>query len=115
MATKAERARARAERSGPKKAKRARRRRRIRIDTSLPGVSASERRVGHEDTAARNRSRRAGRKGGAALETSVGRPSRKSTRRSSGRIKRTTNLQNKAMRKTTSPQARARRAAVRKR
>lgn len=62
-----------------------------------------------------NRNRRAARKGGDALETSAGKPSRKSTRRSTGRIKRTTNQQQEAMRRTRSPQARAARAAARKR
>jgi hypothetical protein len=115
MATKAEQARARAERAGPKREKQRRRRRDVPVDTSLPGVSATARKAGLGDSAARNRSRRAGRKGGAALESSVGQPSRKSTRRSTGRVKRTTNLQREAVRRATSPQARATRARVRKR
>ena len=108
MATKAERARALQQRSGPPKAKRPRRPRRdVPVDTSRPGVSASHRRAGLLDTADRNRSNRAARKGGAALESSRTVPSRKSTRRSSGRMKRTTNLQQAALRRTWAPKARA--------
>ena len=58
---------------------------------------------------------RAARRGGDALEVSAGRPSRKSTRRSTGRIKRTTNQQRQTIRETTSPHARADRAKVAKR
>jgi hypothetical protein len=116
MATKTERARAEAERAGPKKPKtRKRRRRDIPVDTSRPGVSATDRKAGLGDSAARNWSKRAGRKGGAALESSAGQPSRKSTRRSAGRIKRTTNQQVEAIRRSTSPQAQHERAAARKR
>jgi|SRR5690242_13155044 hypothetical protein len=116
MATKAERARAAAERSGPKKPKASRRPRRdVPADSSLPGVSATDRTAGLGDRASRNRSNRAAKKGGAALESSVGRPSRKSTRRSTGRIKRTSNQQRQAIRETTSPHARADRARVQKR
>jgi|SRR5687767_15680629 hypothetical protein len=114
MATKAERARAEAERQGPKKPKRARRRRDVPVDTSLPGVSATDRKAGLLDTADRNRSGRAAKKGGAALESSATKPSRKSTRRSQGRIKRTTNLQVEAIRRATSPQASATKAGARR-
>jgi hypothetical protein len=108
MATKAQRARAQHERSGPKKPKQRRPPRRdVPVDTSLPGVSATDRKAGLRDTADRNRSARAGRKGGAALESSKTTPSRKSTRRSAGRVKRTTNLQLEAIRRASSAQARA--------
>lgn len=59
----------------------------------------------------RNLSRRSGRKGGDAFELSrSGRASRKSTRKSQGRLKRTTNLQLRAEREAYSPKARAGRA-----
>ena len=48
----------------------------------------------------------AGRRGGAALEDSATKPSRKSTRKSSNRTKRTTNLQLRAEREARSPQVR---------
>ena len=81
-----------------------------RVDTSLPGVSASDNKVGR-GTSARNESARVAKRGGAALEESAtGKPSRKSTRKSSGGIKRTTNLQGKATRATTAPKARATKA-----
>jgi hypothetical protein len=55
----------------------------------------------------------AGRRGGAALEeTATDRPSRKSTRKSSDRTKRTTNLQLREQMRTHSPPARAARAKV---
>jgi hypothetical protein len=64
----------------------------------------------------RNRSLRAGRKGGAELEvTRSGRPSRKSTRKSQGRVKRTDNLRRKALRKAGSATAKAAGAASRRR
>lgn len=55
---------------------------------------------------ARNVSQRAGRKAGAALEDSVDKPTRKSTRISANRSKRTTNLQLKAQRKVIEPRGR---------
>jgi hypothetical protein len=45
----------------------------------------------------------AGRRGGAVLEETAGTPTRKSTRKSSDRTKRTTNLQLREIRKTSSP------------
>ena len=53
----------------------------------------------------------AGRRGGAELEVSATRPSRKSTRGSSDGTKRTTNQQLKAQRESTAPTARATRGA----
>lgn len=84
------------------------------VDTSLPGVSATDRKAGAGRSGARNVSSRAKAKEGARLEDSTGQPSRKSTRRSEGRVKRTTNLQNKAVRKTTSPGAIATRSGRKK-
>jgi hypothetical protein len=56
----------------------------------------------------------AGRRGGAALEEMAtdATPSRKSTRKSSDRTKRTTNLQLREQRRTNAPSARAARAKV---
>jgi hypothetical protein len=116
MATKAERARAEQQRTRPGKPKQPRRPRRdVPVDTAQPGVSATDRKAGLLDTADRNRSARAARKGGAALESSRGKPSRKSTRRSEGRIKRTTNQQRAAIRRASSPQADAAKSGVTRR
>jgi hypothetical protein len=72
--------------------------------------------TGTVKAAERNRSRRAGKKGGAELEVSLsGRRSRKSTRKSQGRVKRTDNLRRKALRKGGSATAVAAGAAARKR
>lgn len=54
----------------------------------------------------------AGRRGGAALESTIGQPTRKSTRKSSDRTKRTTNQQLRAIRKSRSPAARHARNAA---
>ena len=63
----------------------------------------------------RNANKRAGRRGGALLEDSAtGRPSRKSTRKSSDHTKRTTNQQLQAVRETVAPSARAARARARR-
>jgi ribosome-associated translation inhibitor RaiA len=82
------------------------------VDTSLPGVSASDRKVGATATATRNtKLNRAGMT--ATLEDSAtGKPSRKSTRRSQNRAKAGSKLERRAKRRLQSPQARARRAAV---
>lgn len=99
----------------PKPKRQLRRRRDPQVDTSLPGVSATDRRVGGGRTGTRNLSNSAAAKGGPKLEDSAtGKPSRKSTRKSSGHIKRTTNQQLQAQRKTTSPKARATSAGARK-
>ena len=84
------------------------------VDTAAPGVSATDRRAGMGRTAPRNRSKRPDGKGGAKLEDSAtGKPSRKATRKSVGRIKRTSNLQRRAIREASSPQTRAAKAKVR--
>lgn len=89
MATKAEQFRYEQERSGKKKAKQPPKRRRDwPVDTSLPGVSASDRKVGHGSTASRNLSQRAARNAAYVLEDSqTGRPSRKSTRKGANAMK----------------------------
>jgi len=121
MSTKAERARVEAQRNAnPPKAKQAPRPRRDEpIDTSEPGTSATDRKAGvtpdGTSTAERNVSNRSAKKGGAALEDSAKpQPSRKSTRGSTGRAKRTTNLQLRATRKTRAPSTRARKAQASK-
>lgn len=110
MPTKAQEFRARQQRTAkPPRAKKPRRPRRDAVvDTSLPGVSATDRKA----TRTSNRNALAGRRGGAALEDGT-RTSRKSTRKSADGTKRTTNLQLKAIRKTHSPSTRAARASAR--
>jgi hypothetical protein len=95
MATKAEEFRYWQERSGPKKPKRATRARAdAPVDTSRPGVSATDRRAGP-----RKPSARAGRKAVFALEESAARPSRKSTRKAANRQK--TDVQARLKRRTS--------------
>lgn len=112
MATKAQAFRAQQQREAhPPKPKQPRPRRDLDVDTSEPGVSASDRKAGHGSPAGRKPSKRVAKKGGARLEISAtGQPSRKSTRGSAGRLKRSGNLQLKAIRSTHSAQARATRA-----
>jgi hypothetical protein len=94
MATKAEEFRYWQQRSGPKKQKRARSDRRdTSVDTSRPGVSATDRRPGP-----RKPSVRAGKKAVFALEESAARPSRKSTRKAANRQK--TDVQARFKRRT---------------
>lgn len=117
MSTKAQAFRAQQQREAkpPKKKKAARPRRDTPVDTSLPGVSATDRKVGAGSSGSRNVSARAAEKGGAALEDSAtGKPSRKSTRKSVGSVKRTTNLRRKAVRAVTAPKARAAKALAKK-
>ena len=118
MATRAQAFKARQQRNAnpPKKKRPPRPRRDLVVDTAAPGVSATDRKAGAGDTGRRNVSNRAGKKGGAKLESSAsGKPSRKSTRKSAGRVKRTSNLERKATRKVTAPKARATRAKSRAR
>lgn len=120
MATKAQQFKAEQQRktAKPPKPKRQPRRRRdpVQVDTSQPGVSATDRKVGGGRSGTRNLSNRSEAKGGAKLEDSAtGKPSRKSTRKSAGRVKRTTNQQLKAQRATRSPKARATAAKAKKR
>jgi hypothetical protein len=109
MSTKTQRFRTEMQRAAnpPKPKQPARPRRDTPVDTAQPGVSATDRKAGGGSTAARNASARAGKKGGARLEDSAsGRPSRKSTRKSKGRVKRTTSLQIRESARTHSPKAR---------
>lgn len=81
------------------------RRRDTYVDTAAPGQSETERRAGGPSTARRNSKRRdAGMT--ATLEDSRTTPSRKSTRRSSNRIKSGTPLTTRQKGRTSSPQAR---------
>jgi hypothetical protein len=116
MATKAERFRAEQQRkANPPRPNRPRRPRRdTLVDTSLPGVSATDRKAGGGSSGSRNASERAGRKGGASLEGSAtGKPSRKSSRKSAGGIKAASNLERRAIRRASSPQSRAAKAKTR--
>lgn len=80
------------------------------VDTSLEGVSATDRKVGAGATARRNTKLNL-RGATATLEDSAtGKPSRKSTRRSANRAKSGSKLSRKTRRELHSPKARARRA-----
>jgi hypothetical protein len=108
MTTKAEAMRVEQQRAAhrPKPKAPPKRRRDVPADTSLLGVSATDRKPGNA-----TRNLRASPKQGAALEDWVTGPrSRKSTRRSVGRVKPASNLQRREIRKTSSPSARAARA-----
>jgi hypothetical protein len=80
------------------------------VDTSMPGVNASARKVGLRGTASRNT--KLNRRGmTAALEDSAtGKPSRKSTRRSQNRAKSGSQIGRATKRKLSSPKSRASRA-----
>ncbi len=78
------------------------------VDTSQPGVSATDRKAGGDITARRNTKARAPR-ATAALEDSRTRPSRKSTRRSANRGKPSQGKERTAVARVISPSARARR------
>jgi hypothetical protein len=80
------------------------------VDTSLPGVSASDRKAGGGSTAARNVSLRAQRATVTLEDSARPRPSRKSTRRSANRQKAASKLGRKKKRAVHAPSARARRA-----
>lgn len=92
MATKAERSRYWTERSGPKKPKSPRRPRRDSpVDTSQPGVSATDRRAGFP----RKASRTAAAKAAYAFESAASRPSRRSGRKANARQRTDTKMQAK--------------------
>jgi hypothetical protein len=109
MATKAERFRYEQERSAPSRPKRPPRRRRdTPVDTSKPGVSATNRKAGGGASAARNKSKSAAKKAPYQLEDSRKRPSRKSTRRGANRKRQDAQLWKRQVRRATSPSRRAR-------
>ncbi len=84
------------------------------VDTSLPGVSASSRRVGNTSTgvSTARRNTKGNRRGmTAALEDSAtGKPTRKSTRGSQNRVRAGTKLEQRQKDRVTSPQMKALRA-----
>ncbi|MDQ3036004.1 MAG: hypothetical protein M3Y87_26610 [Myxococcota bacterium] len=83
------------------------------VDTAKKGVSATDKKAGGGSTARRN-AKKDDDGASYALEDSVtGTPSRKSTRKSTNRIKTDSNLQQRATREVSSPQARATRASAR--
>jgi hypothetical protein len=83
------------------------------VDTSLPGVSATDREAGYGSTAARNAKRNSAGMT-AALEDSRTAPSRKSTRRSANRMKAATPKQRTVQLAVHAPTAEATRARARK-
>lgn len=79
------------------------------VDTSLPGVSASDRKAGGGHSARRNTKARHG-SATVTLEDSAGRPSRKSTRRGANHGKPSQGKERTAVAKAMTPTARARRS-----
>ena len=125
MATRAERFKSSEQRSGTKKTPTTTRRKppaksgleqadEQELSSNKPPVG--KRRVASsEHTAERNVSKRAAKKAGVALEDSAtGTPPRKSTRSSANRAKSDSQLQRRAVRATTSPEARATKARASK-
>lgn len=109
MATRAERFRYDKERSGPKRAKRSPAQpRSYDVDTSKPGVSASDRRHGGDSTALRNAG--LGRRASYAFEDSAASegPSRKSSRKAKSRVKTDAPLKARQQLRAASPRARHR-------
>jgi hypothetical protein len=94
-------------------ARRPREQRDLWVDTSLPGVSETDREAGGGSTAARNTKLR--RRGmGYALEDSARKPSRKATRKSANRAKSGSKLARRQRARTHAPKARATRNRVRR-
>ena len=85
------------------------------IDTSQPGVSASDRRAGGGSTARRNSKRNTAGATSALEDSARDRPSRKSTRKSMNRSKSGSKLQRRQIRRVTSPQSHAARSHARAR
>jgi hypothetical protein len=83
------------------------------LDTSLPGVSETDRKAGGGSSAARNTKLRT-RGMGYTLEDSARKPSRKSTRKSANRAKSGSKLSRRQRRSAHAPKARATRASVRR-
>ena len=114
MATRAHQFKSKTEREGPKRAPQVTKHgRSFGPDTSLPGISATDKKWGGVHTAARNPSLRGARKATVELEDSTsGHPSRKSTRASKNHGKPASALQRKAQSAKQTPESRARRAAA---
>lgn len=114
MTTKAREFKTRTQRDAkPARPKRpARPRRDDPVDTAKPGTSATDRKAAVGPKGSANRSKRAAKKGGAALENSPpGKPSRKSTRKTTGRVKSATSLARKTVRASNAPKAKASKVA----
>lgn len=86
----------------------------IPVDTSEPGRSASDRRAGGGSTAARNTKLDDSGMVATLEDSARDRPSRKSTRRSAGRLKRDDPKRLTTNRETQSPKARATKSAAKK-
>ncbi len=112
MATRAENFRAESQHTKPPRTKQVRKPKiDDGVDTSEPGVSATDKRKGIEHTADRNRAEHAERKATSVLEDSEsGTPSRKSTRASGAGGKASSNLDRKVTRALRQPEAQAARA-----
>jgi ribosome-associated translation inhibitor RaiA len=82
------------------------------VDTAAPGTSATDRKAGGGATARRN-TRKNPRSGHALEDSAQDRPSRKSTRKSRGRVKRDDPKRRAVKRKRFSPKAKATRARAR--
>lgn len=91
------------------------RRRTFPVDTSKPGVSATDRKVGEGATATRNTRLNAPKATYALEDSQQPRPSRKSTRGSAHSVKADAPLRTRAIAEARSPEARAVRARARKR
>lgn len=89
-------------------------RRDVPVDTSLPGISATDRKAGGGSTARRNSKRNTEGASYALEDSASDRPSRKSTRKSANRSKPDSNLALRQLRKIRAPGARAARAGVQK-
>lgn len=77
------------------------------VDTSAPGVSATDRKAGYGSTARRNTMARTSRATATLEDSRQPRPSRKSTRKSANRAKSATSIQKTVVAETRSPSARA--------
>jgi hypothetical protein len=107
MATKAERERARMQREAkPDKKPRVRK---------SDGPATADKKAHGKHTAVRNVTKHVDSRGGAALEDSAtGKPSRRSTRKSSGHVKRASNLTRRQVRRNSAPKTRATRAQAKR-
>jgi hypothetical protein len=85
------------------------------VDTSRPGVSATQRKAGGGSTAARNVKRRTSRATAALEDSATGKPSRKSTRASANRAKAGSKQGRQAKVRAASPKRRATKAKARRR
>lgn len=91
------------------------RRRTFPVDTSEPGVSATDRKVGRGGTATRNTQLYAPKATYALEDSQQPKPSRKSTRKSAHKVKADAPLRTRAIVEARSPETRAVRARIRKR